>query len=217
MGDRGTKIANADPDEVSGGQKKRLGKPKGFSSSADGKVMPITQNGISSYHGRVLEIVIEHGYQLMSDVWAPAKFAHVWDDDTQSVKVIILQIYDSAYPDPLASAEVDATPEIVSLRDTKRSENLRKKAELERLYQIDLAAAYHHTPEKGKSMRVVRGRKKVGTEGVVFWLGHDSFGNPKAGLALDDSRDSFGRYANVVWVRADYLENCEPFDYKKAA
>lgn len=64
-------------------------------------------------------------------------------------------------------------------------------------------------------MRVVKGNKvAIGTEGVIFWLGNTQKYGPsrwaktvtKIGIALDDTKDARGRYANVVWT---YIQNVE--------
>ncbi len=76
-------------------------------------------------------------------------------------------------------------------------------------------------PAKGDLVTVVKGRKvKVGTKGKLFWVGQPATFGPvprfkggwspkvttKVGVALDDTKNEKGQYANVVWT---YLENLE--------
>ena len=105
-------------------------------------------------------------------------------------------------------AFVDATPEVKAAYQAY----LGVEAEKARLERITIEAK---TPGIGKKVRVVKGNKvAVGTEGVIFWVGLAKKYGPsrwvkpvtKIGIALDDTKDARGRYANVVWT---YIDNVE--------
>jgi len=61
---------------------------------------------------------------------------------------------------------------------------------------------------KGTEVVVVRGRKTpIGTEGVVFWLGKDNYGNDKAGI-----KDAEG---NTIWIALNNLVAKWSNEYQK--
>lgn len=71
---------------------------------------------------------------------------------------------------PSYSSRPDATPDI--------QEKFAAWKEVKRIEQLAANAAKEAaTPRKGKTIRVVRGRKvPIGTVGVVFWVGSNRFG-----------------------------------------
>lgn len=110
-----------------------------------------------------------------------------------------------SYPN---SAVVDATPEVRAAYEAYlavKADEARKERE----------AVEANTPRMGKLVRVVRGRKvAVGTVGRIFWMGEAQKYSPsrwaksttKIGIALDDTKDARGRYANVAWTYAENVE-----------
>ena len=103
-------------------------------------------------------------------------------------------------------AEVDATPEVV-----KQAEEWLEKWAFEQFATV--AAENARKPEKGKQVRVVRGRKVPhGTEGVLFWLGEKTYGFRNkvttAGIRLEDGSVVFTNITNLVVVDPEnYLDS----------
>lgn len=167
--------------------------------------------GDISHVGLVIRIWTDPSVRIMSDVWAPIVYATVWDEERQETTEYTLELHDSC-GGVYASAEVDATPEVLVKYEAYKARKELDRQESARLKEIERFEIEHNKVERGKRMMVTRGRKVAkGTTGKVFWLGVDHWGNTKAGLALSDERDSRGRYSDVVWVNAGYLAPCEKF------
>lgn len=158
----------------------------------------------TTHVGLVLGIGEQNGYDD-SDFYAT-----VWNPVTGSPDRIQYGTTRAwTYPN---HAEVDASPEVQAAYQAY----LDAAADKARQAQAALEAK---TPRMGKKVRVVRGRKvPIGTEGVIFWMQEQTF-TPrfkngwkhgpdavKVGIALDDTRDARGRYANVAWT---YIANVE--------
>jgi hypothetical protein len=110
-------------------------------------------------------------------------------------------------------AEIDAPPGIMAAYQDYLNEERDRQTRL-------LQAREASIPKVGKHVKVVRGRKvPLGTEGIIFWM-KDQYFSPrfrngyrrngpdsiKIGIALDETRDARGRYANVVWTYAANVE-----------
>lgn len=62
------------------------------------------------------------------------------------------------------------------------------------------------TPARGQTYKVVSGRKHPkGTTGKLFWWGTNNWGE-SYGLAINDERDSRGKFKNVIFVASKNLE-----------
>lgn len=94
-------------------------------------------------------------------------YALVWDDEHgKPHRIEYASTRGWSYPN---TAEVDATPDVVAKYDAYKQ----RVREEDRAARERCVAA---TPDKGKRVRVIAGRKvAVGTEGVVFWYGKDRF------------------------------------------
>lgn len=139
---------------------------------------------VEEYKGRVLRVSEVNGYSD-SDF-----YAHVWDGERVD-KVLYATTRGWTYRN---SATVDATPEV-------REAATRWRAERE--YEDLLAAARRRAEsvDRGKRVRVVRGRKvPVGTEGEVFWTGADRYNRHETRVGL---RDDAG---TTHWTSASNLE-----------
>lgn len=92
---------------------------------------------------------------------------------------------------PCYASHADATPEVLAAYEQfKRDQEA--KADAARAEQI------RRTPAKGKTLKVVRGRKvKIGTTGICFWLGNSNFGQ-RVGI-----KDSDG---TVYWTSIKNVE-----------
>jgi len=171
----------------------------------------VYREGETSHVGKVIRIGVDHSVKIMSDVWADESYALVWDDELQEPRKYSLGIHDSICPIH-DTAEVDATPDILAKLEAHEDRQELIRQERERIREIGELRFAHNRVERGKRMKVVRGRKvPKGTTGVVFWLGVDNWGNTKAGIALSDERDSRERYSDVAWVNAGYLVPCDEF------
>lgn len=142
-------------------------------------------------------------------------YAIVWDG-AKLTEVTYASTRGWTYPN---HAEVDATPEVLAAVD-------------EWLVAFAYAAAKRDdekraaTVDKGKRVRVVRGRKvEHGVEGVIFYWSEATYSprfkngykqGPdavKIGIALDDTRDARGRFVNVAWTYAANVEVVDPTQY----
>lgn len=134
-------------------------------------------------------------------------YAVIWNDEkAEPYEVLYASTRGWTYPN---SAIVDATGEVREKYD-KYIEKMNAISNVNNIKrEISAFVEDVKIPSKGKVCKVVRGRKvPVGTTGLLFWTGGD-YG--KCGLALDDKRDSKGRYANIAWT---YIKNVEVEDWE---
>jgi len=150
--------------------------------------------------------------RVMSDIYSDERYASVWNPEKNRVEAVHLG---GAFELNTKSGDavVDILPKYLEIHigqveaDQKAREEAYRKRMAEEAHKRALDA--HNAPEKGKVMRVVRGRKvPQGTTGKVFWIG-----DGRVGLALSDEKDERGWHKDVAWVNAAYLENTEPFQY----
>jgi hypothetical protein len=100
--------------------------------------------------------------------------------------------------------DYDATPEVKQAYAEYKAEEERKRKEIERKHDAWLAAERAKIeaaiPRKGKTVRVVRGRKvPINTMGKVFWLGQTPYGE-SVGIELFDKSRVFTASRNVEVV-----------------
>lgn len=139
--------------------------------------------------------------RIMSDVWDSVGYVDCWNEAEQRVETICIGCGDLSQQ--IVEVEVDATPEIVAKAAAWKAEQKRQADERARAYKAEQEA---RTFRSGKRCKVVRGRKvPLGTEGVIFWMGHDNYGKRKLGIATTERKEN-GRYADVVWTAES---NCE--------
>lgn len=92
---------------------------------------------------------------------------------------------------PCYASHVDATPEIQAKYDAYRKELAVK-------YEQERQAAIARTPAKGKTLKVVHGRKiPHGTVGLCFWAGKTQFGT-RVGLKTESGE--------TLWTAIDNVE-----------
>jgi len=122
----------------------------------------------TTYKGFVVDTFERNGYDD-SDFYAV-----VWDVNTKAPKEVMYGTTRGwSYPN---GAAVDATPEVAEAY-TQYKENLARQA------RIVARTARMAAPERGKVMKVVRGRKvPLNTIGRCFWVGVDRFGKTRVGL-----------------------------------
>jgi len=163
----------------------------------DGNVVKTTHEGLV-LRDRFCECV-----RVMSDIYSDEFYALVWNPETGRTEDVHIGSCFELFSGPWGHATVDATPDTLKAYQGLQDE-LRMKREAELAKENEKARlAYWNMPAKGKRMRVVRGRKvPKGTEGIVFWVR-----DGRVGLALDETKDAKGHYANVAWVDGIHLEN----------
>lgn len=152
-----------------------------------------------TYDGRVVGEHTERGVRIMSDVWADLYYVVVAEDNGEFRS---LCYGDSEYCD--ATVTVDAPAELVAEYEAFRARREAEKAERIRAEREAAAAArleeIKRRVDRGKRVVVARGRKVPrGTEGEVFWIGPDKFGNgDRIGIRTEDGA--------VHWTAA---RNCD--------
>lgn len=179
--------------------------------NADGSLKSV------EYKGLVIEVMKNHHYKIMSDVWGAADKALVWDKATKRPKEVYIRFCDYQW-DSNSYAEVDATKAVlkayreylITIEYSKRM-----NAEEERVNRI----------EKDCTVEVVAGRKvKKGTKGKVVVMlqrengwGYRRSVSTKLGIALSDVMvDTVGKngkvyknYRDMAWV---WTYNCKRTD-----
>jgi hypothetical protein len=159
-----------------------------------------SKDSAPKFAGLVLR-TFRRDHRAMSDIYTVATFAEVWSDqEGKPVEVLV----DTGFEldDRGGTAQVDATPETLEKwASWKRLVELSRLAResAERLERARIAA---NQPAKGKTMRVVKGRKvPKGTVGTVFFIR-----DGRVGLDVTGKRDARGYVLDPVWVDASYLE-----------
>lgn len=170
------------------------------------------------YENAVLGVKLNQTYQVMSDIWASADWAIVWDEASASPKNILVNVYDMNPSDwKPVQIKVDATEEVrakyLNWRTKIEFENLLEK-EKQRVAQL----------EKGAIAKVVRGRNGKGTIGKIvvamnatYGMGWRSTVMQKFAIATSDVKVKKALrngkvaevYQDVVWV---WEKNCQRVD-----
>lgn len=149
--------------------------------------------------------------QVMSDIWEYHTHMLVWTGD-RLTRIFIGSDYEGGRTITY-SYEIDANEEICALAAAWQEGQRRGREFANRLYAYDRGQEEIQTRLespiiKGRMVKVVRGRKvPKGTTGMVFWIGEDSYGTCKLGIATTNREDCFGKFLDVVWTAA---KNCEP-------
>lgn len=144
--------------------------------------------------------------RVMSDVWEMQSFATVWDAEHFTFRDVFISGSEFRR-DYSNEVTIDATPEV--LEYYKVWQQGRQFRISESAYDNRQYEAYQDriTPNKGKFVEVVKGRKVPrGTKGLVFWTGHDNWGNVKVGIATSPNKNSRGHWVDVVWTASS---NCK--------
>lgn len=173
-------------------------------------------SGEPEYVGKCIKFnnVVE---RVMSDVWETVTYLVVWDcsdsDNLLSGRPKSFWVscsgFDRSYN---VTGTVDATPEVLQAYEAwqagqKLGEAFARSENYYDQKNDDIIAARKNPAVIGRTVRVARGRKvPVGTEGLVFWVGMDSYNNQKVGIATTLREDARGRFVDVVWTAA---KNCE--------
>lgn len=169
-----------------------------------------------SHQGCVVAYEVDHGVQIMSDVWADLSYVVVYEPTGMPTGADSERLYDSVakgwtregqiggyfrriqvgnseFPsyDEHVLYEVDASQEIMDLYAVHKRGRAFAKALNEydsREYRL---RCERESVSNGKWVRVTRGRKvPQGTEGLVFWIGESQWGN-KVGIAIPQEDGTF--------------------------
>lgn len=160
------------------------------------------KNGEVKFEGRVISVRTEYGVRVMSDVWDDTTCAEVLNDQNRIEKILL----HCGYHGELATAEVDATPEVLATIANLRDMEQQKAEAQAAAFRLECAKreqeaakdAVLYNVRKGSRVRVYKGRKvPVGTVGVVIWEGDSAYGR-RLGVKDDNG--------TVHWVAADNVE-----------
>lgn len=169
------------------------------------------------YSGRVLKVMHNVSYQIMSDIWGSADKALVWDAEKGQPKEVYIRFCDYNW-DSNSHAEVDATDEV---KTAYRNYLIQQ----EFAFQVGTAKKNAALIVKDCVVAVVRGRKvPKGTKGKVVVMleqangyGYRQTVATKLGIATSDVMvDKIGKngkvyksHRDMVWV---WAYNCERQD-----
>jgi len=132
--------------------------------------------------------------RVMSDVYADATYANVWNPETEKIDRVLIGLAFECYQGPWGHAEEDAA-------DAIHEHLARKKAE-RRAAIVDAAREREAArPAKGKTLRVIKGRKTpIGTTGECIWEGPDKYHAHAHRVGIKDHR------GEVHWTSANNVE-----------
>ena len=116
--------------------------------------------------------------------------------------------------DDMYSYRMERTIDATADMQEKARQWLRAKV---KAYIPGLVSNHSHdranTVTKGDKVRVAKGRKfKVGTEGVVFWIGDTRYG-VSVGVRTSDRKGTDGKWADVFFIARANLEVVNPPTY----
>ena len=157
-----------------------------------------------SYTGCVVKTYGE-SVQVMSDIFEWHTYALVFDNDSGEFKTVFLTS-DYGTPEEKREATVDATEEVQALHEAHTAMVEAKKAMERAEARRAEALAEVRTPGRGKTLKVVRGRKvPVGTVGECTWYGRGKGygfreGEMRVGLKMADGRVEYTAARNVEVV-----------------
>lgn len=171
------------------------------------RALYVVESDVVSHQGCVLS-TSSREERVMSDVWAICHYATVIvNGEIQTVGTGCSEFsghYDATVVtvDATEDAKADfAAYTAGCVRGARFAAAEREQADRE----VREVAAKRRI-EKGKLVRVTRGRKvPKGTQGRVFWMKDDQWGM-RLGIATTDRKDAQGRNADVAWVAAS---NCD--------
>lgn len=181
---------------------------------------------MNRYEGYVLEKQSVSDYRVMSDIWAPADYALVWDEKSNAPKNLVVNVYDMQ-PSDWKPVEI-----VVDASDEVRAKYLNWKTEIEYQRLLGIEENRVREIEKGCIAKVVRGRNGKGTVGKVVVLMNASYGmgyrasvEQKLAIATSDvkvkkplrSGKVVDVYQDVVWVWARNVERVDIAEINKDA
>lgn len=153
------------------------------------------------YAGAVIEEYSQED-RIMSDVWAMVRYARVWDSEAGAPKVVRLFTWDFTSPGDMVTTTIDATPEVLAAYEAWKANEAAKAAKAEAARQAALVAWEAKQPRRGRTIKVVKGRKvPKGIVGVCIWIGDGYYGK-RVGIKTDDGEVYWTAATNVEAVAA---------------
>ena len=151
----------------------------------------------TTHEGLVVSESWTREVRAMSDVYCDVSYVNVWNPETKQVETVSLG-YQFECNSTYGHSTIDASDAVL--------ETIKQERDIARQRAQDA----HNRVARGKTMRVVAGRKvRKGTVGQVFWM--DDLRKPtRVGLDLTGRKDGNGRRMDVAWVAASYLVNDAP-------
>jgi hypothetical protein len=166
-----------------------------------------------SHSGLVLNTLYKE-QRVMSDVYADVLYAQVWDEEKQEVNTIYVGCPEMMGNQSYIAAIVDATDEVKVKAEKYRKQQEEKRLIEERKREEERKQKELYTPSKGKTISVFKGRKvSIGTEGIVFWVGNDRFGNTSVGFKDKEGKTFWSNIKNVKVINPEIKKI--PGDNKK--
>lgn len=163
---------------------------------------------VARHVGRVVKIV-QKSERIMSDVWGTVAYAVVFTEEHEIKEVTLGEVEWLGSENADRNAAIDASPEVlakyeatVKLEAEWAKVRAKVRAERERKAEAEREA---RIPKKGRTVRVVKGRKvPKGTEGVVVWYGegksYSYYGSPPYRVGVKDASGT------VHWTAASNVE-----------
>lgn len=154
------------------------------------------------YAGLVCAEGVDFNVQVMSDVWDNIPYVIVLETDgPQAGTYQKIRRYSGpgvsvdCHLCPYFRDEVDASPEILQEFKDNQEADRKEREEARKAKEIADRAAKEEkerkTPRKGRTVKVVRGRKvPIGTVGECFWVGESTWGK-RIGMKVNGA---------TVWV-----------------
>lgn len=168
--------------------------------------------------GRVVAIEVRYNVRIMSDVWSDMVDAIIYDDETGKFSRKVLGERDSGSNNDIYY-NVDAPDYLIEAYQAGLAGRALAKSMREYDREFWDRRVQQAKVWKGDTVRVVKGRKvKVGTEGIVFWMGDCQWGT-KVGIAVPEEDGTYAKeirrgrggrdyesYANVRWTSLDNVK-----------
>jgi hypothetical protein len=138
--------------------------------------------------------------RIMSDVWANIRYAALITPEGYRTVAVENDEFPSKDPLPKPTMADDAEQALYEAWRRAKANAARERRLKEE------AAREARTVRKGKTVKVVKGRKVPrGTVGKVIWVGDGRWGK-RVGLATSDLRDDRGWHVDVEWTALSNVE-----------
>lgn len=162
------------------------------------------------YENCVIESFTKNS-RIMSDVYADCYYVKIWNQEKQCVEDI--SIGNSEFYDK--KTEYFTVPDLSEENNKQYQQFLKdreqEQKDLEEKRQKEAAERIRLTPTKGKTIRVIKGRKiPLNTEGIVFWRGTDKYGNINCGILDNTGNKFYTNEKNIKVIDASIKELPKP-------
>jgi hypothetical protein len=107
--------------------------------------------------------------QYNSSMDVTSYYVKVYNEGTDTFESIYVDC-DFPSDEPRTTYTIDATPDVIAKWEARRAAQVKHEHDMQELAAI-------MTPEVGKQLEVIKGRKvPKGTMGVCFWIGNSAYG-----------------------------------------